>query len=150
MSLFVFKMHLTSLKLHYRRLLWPRSSGCCRFFWGCLAVFWRFFFLTFCQSLWPASSEDSSGAETLGRTTFRTWPKSLKNPEQPLDPSRESLREYIKMGLTSSKKFQTWGEETFSKEGFFDSWEKPVSGWTEESQSDPFLSPLTTHCSLKC
>ena len=31
----------------------------------------------------------------LGRTAFRTQPKSLKNPQQPLDPGCESLREYI-------------------------------------------------------
>ena len=31
--------------------------------------------------------------ETLGRTTFRTQPKSPKNPQQPLDPGCESLRE---------------------------------------------------------
>ena len=33
--------------------------------------------------------------EMSGRTTFRTRPKSLKNPQQPLDPGRESLHEYI-------------------------------------------------------
>ena len=38
-------------------------------------------------------------SETLGRTTFRTWPKSLKNP-QPLDLGRESLREYTVSTLT--------------------------------------------------
>ena len=77
-------------------------------FLGSWAVFWRLFFLTFWQSLWLASSEDSnlcSGplkmpatetGETSGRTTFRTRPKSPKDPEQPLDPGRESLREYIK------------------------------------------------------
>ena len=31
-------------------------------FSGSLAVFWRLFFLTFHQSLWPASSEDSTHA----------------------------------------------------------------------------------------
>ena len=34
--------------------------------------------------------------ETLGRTPFRTWPKSPKNSQQTLDPGCESLHEYIK------------------------------------------------------
>ena len=34
-------------------------------FSGCLAMFWRIFFLTFCQSLWPASSEDRSRNSVL-------------------------------------------------------------------------------------
>ena len=34
-------------------------------FSGCLAVFLRFFFLTFHQSLWPASSEDRSQKSEL-------------------------------------------------------------------------------------
>ena len=34
-------------------------------FLGCLAVFLRFFFLMFCQSLWPASSEDRSQNSVL-------------------------------------------------------------------------------------
>ena len=42
-------------------------------FSGFLAVFWRWFFLTFRQSLWPASSEDSklcSGVVWLGCGVF--------------------------------------------------------------------------------
>ena len=71
-------------------------------FSGSLTLLWRLFFLTFRQSLWPwASSEDSTRTdqsteyrplkmlatetgEMLGRTIFRTWPKSPKNPQQPL------------------------------------------------------------------
>ena len=68
-------------------------------FQGCLAVFLRFFFLMFHQSLRPA--EDScplkmlarETGETLERKTLRTWPNNSENLEQPLDPGRESLQE---------------------------------------------------------
>ena len=46
-------------------------------FSGCLAVFWRLFFLTFHQS-----------------QSFRTWPNSPKNLQQPSDPGCESPQEY--------------------------------------------------------
>ena len=41
--------------------------------------------------------------ETLGKNTFGTRPRSPKNPQQPLDPGRENLREYIE---------RLYGEET--------------------------------------
>ena len=43
----------------------------------------------------PLKMPATETVETSGRTTFRTQPKSPKNPPQPLDPVRESLREYI-------------------------------------------------------
>ena len=41
----------------------------------------------------PLKMPATEAGETLGRTTFRTRPKSKKNPQQPSDPSHESLRE---------------------------------------------------------
>ena len=49
-------------------------------FSGSLAVFWRLFFLTFHQSLWPASSEDStlcSGVVCLGVEYLWLWDRLL-------------------------------------------------------------------------
>ena len=40
---------------------------------GCLAVFLRFFFLTFHQSLWPASSEDRSQNSVCALVQFVGW-----------------------------------------------------------------------------
>ena len=46
------------------------------------------------QTACPLKMPATETGEMLERTTFRTQPKSLKNPQQPLDPGRESLHEY--------------------------------------------------------
>ena len=49
-------------------------------FLGSLAVFWRLFFLALCQSLWPASSEDStlcSGVVGLAVQYLWLWDRLL-------------------------------------------------------------------------
>ena len=47
-----------------------------------------------CSDFCPLKMPAIGTGETLGRKTLRTWPNSLENPQQPSDPSRESLREY--------------------------------------------------------
>ena len=46
----------------------------------------------------PLKMPATETGKTSGRTTFRTRPKSLKNPQQPLDPGRESLHKYKVQG----------------------------------------------------
>ena len=76
------------LKLHGGEYRPNKGSTVVAGFSGSFAVFWRLFFLMFRQSLWLPSSGDS----TL---------KCPKNPQQPLDPGRESLCEYKRQYLFS-------------------------------------------------
>ena len=66
----------------------------------------------------PLEMPATETGEMLGRTTFRTWPKSPKNPQQLLDPGRESLREYIwtccqEEIYSSILYFATWHSSTY-------------------------------------
>ena len=53
-------------------------------FSGSLAVFRRLFFLRFCQSLWPASSEDSNlcSGDASEDACHRDWRNVRKNKLQ--------------------------------------------------------------------
>ena len=83
-------------------------TGCCRFS-GSLAVFWRLFFLMFPQSLWLAllSSEDASHRDwrNVRKNNLQNTAKEPKNPQQPLDPGHESLRE-----VSTVRWIECWGE----------------------------------------
>ena len=82
------------------RALWPCSEGCSSW---CFASLCGWYLQKTGVGTEHGQSSYSSTpkmpatetGETLGRITFRTWPKSPKNT-QLLDPGRESLREYIK------------------------------------------------------
>ena len=50
----------------------------------------------------PPKMPATETGETAGRTTFRTWPKSTKNPQQPSDHGCESLWEYKCLFVQSS------------------------------------------------
>ena len=63
--------------------------------------------------------------EMLGRKTFRTRPNSLKNVQQPLDPSRESLREIYKISTQDVGK-------AFGKQLCF---ERPLHGYEGGGQA---------------
>ena len=48
----------------------------------------------------PLKMPATDTGKTLGRTTFRTRPKTPKNPQQPLDPGCKSFREYIHQAVS--------------------------------------------------
>ena len=89
----------SALLLYSQRLSQPGSNGCFGFFglFGHVpkVVLPNVLPVSVAGTLCcPLKMPATETGETLGRTTFRTQPKSLKNPQQPSDPGRESLREY--------------------------------------------------------
>ena len=92
------------------------------------------------QSSYSCSSEDAGQketGETSGRTTFRTWPKNPKKPQQPLDPGRESLRKYIKSSICWTWTFQCQRH-------------KVLPEWWEENVSMSQLHSPEFHSNVAC